>query len=149
LSTNIYAIFDTGVFLRALGNINPHTQALEHLKERCNIIRFSNIILREYKVIARKLGMSPTLLISKSEELKKIGKFKKINQYPLRKAKMIIKKNRLPVPKDKYDVKFIEAALASKAKYIVTIDRGMLNLNPYCYDSENIEIISPETYQTR
>lgn len=93
--------------------------------------------------------MSPTLLISKSEELKKIGKFKKINQYPLKKAKTIISKNRLPIPEDKYDVKFIEAALASKAKYIVTIDRGMLNLNPFRYDGENIEIISPEAYQTR
>lgn len=142
---HIYTIFDTYVFLRSLGKTSLFRRTLEHLHMKRHILRYSTEIEKEYTNKAGSVGFLPILTI-KLQELKRSGKFKKITKTNILKARKKIKEKELPLPADRDDVKFIEAGLASKSKYLVTTDRGMLVLDPYRHNSENMRIIKPAGY---
>jgi putative PIN family toxin of toxin-antitoxin system len=134
------------VFLKALGNNKVETAALEHSRIKKHIICFSGEILREYRCKASFHGMTGQILLRKLSELEESHKLKKIPKINLQKAPETVKKHNCKLSTDSDDHKFIYAALASKANYVVTSDRGMLRLCPYACNNQKIEFLKPADY---
>lgn len=139
-------VIDTYTFIRALADIENHRKVLNHLKAKCHIIVTTTGITKEYKSRLRKTGMTTYILQRRLEDLTQIKKLKRLKVTPLKKAKKKIKDEHLRLPEDRNDIKFIEAAVASKARYLITTDRGLLGLNPYKCKQAYIEVITPQKY---
>jgi putative PIN family toxin of toxin-antitoxin system len=141
-----YVILDTCVVLRALAGKSPYSNTLYRIKEICDTISFSNRIQKEYLNKAHKSGLTGLFLISEFDKLKRCKKLKKINHTSIINARKEIQKKKLPLPNDKDDIKFVEAAIAKKAKYIITTDTTLLDLDPYRIKNGTIRIIEPIEY---
>jgi len=143
-----YAVFDTNSLLGALINKHPFCDALEKLQKVCDRVVISNPIQKEFISKLHSVGLTIVVFNQKMSELSSMGKIKRLNKTHLLKAKRMIKKQRLRLPNDKEDHKFIEAAVASSAGFLVTADNGILILDPYRYNKANstIRILSPENY---
>lgn len=137
---------DTNTLIRALAELEPYSRALGHLTQKCDTIVFSTQIMKEYSGRFHKAGMTKLIFQRKLEEIRQRGKLKRCNETPLRNARRRIRDERLPLPNDRTDIKFVEAALASNAGYIITTDRGLLELDPYRYQGSRIGIIDPAEY---
>ena len=144
--TDVFVVIDTMVFLKALGGISPHSEALDCLKRICNRIVSTTGVLREYKCKVTAEGMTTIILFRKIKELERIGKIKDVHRTQLDQAKTLIRTEELPLPTDSFDHKFFEAAIACKARYIITTDPSSLDLNPYCHSSIDMKIVTPEAY---
>lgn len=142
----MFVVMDTMVFLKALGEISPYSEALNCLKKICNRIAITTEILREYKCKVTAEGMTSVILMRKIRELERIGKIKDVYRTQLNHAKTLIQTTNLPLPTDSFDHKFFEAAIACKARYIVTTDPGSLNLNPYNHPPADMKIVTPTEY---
>lgn len=149
MNGHICVIFDTCVFLKALGEQEPHKGAMEHSGEVYHTIRCSTEILREYQCKTSSEGMTVFFLLRKVKEFEKAGKLKRINKTLLEQASGLARDNCCQMPNDRDDHKFVVAAVACKAGFVVTTDTGMLNLNPYQCGTVKIEFAPPQIYQTR
>jgi predicted nucleic acid-binding protein len=136
------------VFLKALGGVSPYSEALDCLKEICNRIASTTEILREYKCKVTAEGMTSVILMRKMKELERIGKTKDVYQTQLNHARTLIQRANLPLPTDSFDHKFFVAAIACKARYIITTDPGSLALSPYNHPPINMKIVKPTEYVT-
>jgi putative PIN family toxin of toxin-antitoxin system len=149
MSGHVCVIFDTYVFLKALGQQEPHRDAMEHFMKVSHTMRYSTEILNEYKSKTSCEGMTVLFLLRKVMELERSGKLKKIKVTLLEQSSELIRDNHCQMPNDRYDDKFVVAAIACKARFVVTTDNGMLDLNPYRCDRVGVEFIEPASYQTR
>jgi len=145
---NTNVVVDTNTLIRALANFEPYSKALEHLIEKCDTIVFSTQIMKEYFGKFHKAGMTKTFFQRKLEDIRQLGKLRRCYETPLRKARKQIKTKHLPLPNDRTDIKFIETAIASNARYIVTNDGELLRMNPYRYQNSHISIIDPVEYRS-
>lgn len=136
------------VLLRMLADQSPYTNVLEKIKEKCNKIMFSTSIDKEWRTKAYIEGMSVLTLIRKLEELKQIEKLKKCKKISLDKARKLVRSKKCRKPDDRYDLKFVEAAMAEKA-ILITRDFTLLDLNPYKCGKVYLKIMSPEDYLAR
>ena len=132
--------------IRAVAGKSPYSEALERLKNRCHMIAYSKKIMKEYIGKLRAVGMTIYIFLRKLEDIKQMNKLKRATNTILLRAKKEIRQKRLPLPSDRYDVKFLVAALAKSAKYIITTDPHLLTLNPYRYAGSQIEIVPPQSY---
>jgi predicted nucleic acid-binding protein len=143
---DVFIVVDTMVLLKALADILPFSDTLECIRKKCDRIVLSTNILREYKCKATAEGMTLFILLRKVKELQRIGKTRRINHTQIEYAKSLIEREKLPLPSDKFDHKFFEAAIACNAKYIITADNGSLALDPYDHNSVYIRIVDPIRY---
>jgi len=143
---DIFVVVDTMVFLKALGDVNPYSDALNCIKRICNRIALSTEIHREYKCKVTSEGMTFLILERKIKELERLGKTKDVRRTDLDNARARILCEHLPLPTDAFDNKFIEAAVACGARYVITTDPSLLTLDPYEHDAVNIRIVEPHTY---
>jgi predicted nucleic acid-binding protein len=143
---DIFIVVDTMVFLKALGDVNPYSDALDCIKRICNRIALSTEIHREYKCKVTSEGMTFLILERKIKELERLGKTKDVRRTDLDNAKASILRKHLPLPTDAFDNKFIEAAVACGARYVITTDPSLLSLDPYEHDGLNLRIVEPHTY---
>jgi len=137
---------DTMAFLKALGDISPFSDALNCLMKICNRIAITREVLREYKCKVTAEGMTNIILMRKIKELERIGKTKEVYRTQLNQARTLIQTANLPLPTDSFDHKFFEAGIACNARYIITSDRGSLDLNPYDHPPINMKIVTPTEY---
>jgi len=142
----VFVVIDTMAFLKALGDISPFSDALNCLVKICNKIAITTEVLREYKCKVTAEGMTNVILMRKIKDLERIGKTKEVHRTQLNHAKTLIQTANLPLPTDSFDHKFFEAAIACKARYIVTTDPGSLNLNPYNHPPVDMKIVTPTEY---
>lgn len=138
-------ILDTMVLLRGLASKSPYTEVLEKIKEKCNRICVTTSIVKEWKSKASVTGMSSYILLRKLIDLRQHKKLRKCNKTSIEKINKLMNKKRCIKPKDKYDQKFLEAALATKA-ILITEDSGLLTLNPYTCDKISLDIMRTEEY---
>lgn len=144
-----FVVFDTNSLLRAFNKISPHSDALQRLRLICDRIAISNPIKKEFLSKLHRFGLSIILFEGGLAELSRLSKIKRITRTRLIKARQKIEENHLPLPNDRWDHKFIEAALAVHASCIITTDSGLLSMDPYIYDrsmGSTIRIIRPEYY---
>jgi putative PIN family toxin of toxin-antitoxin system len=144
-----FAVFDTFVLLSAFKKVDPYVKALGTLDARCDKIAISKPIRKEFSNKLHSTGLTSVLFQKKLSEIARKGKIVKVKKTKLTEAKQKIQNNRLPLPNDKDDHKFIEVAIAAHARYIVTTDHSLLSLNPYRYNNSLIEIITPDDYVQR
>lgn len=90
--------------------------------------------------------MTFLILERKIKELERLGKTKDVRRTDLDNARARILCEHLPLPTDAFDNKFIEAAVACGARYVITTDPSLLTLDPYEHDAVNIRIVEPHTY---
>lgn len=146
----IFVVFDTWALLNAFKNIDPYANALDTLDIVCDKMAVSQPIMKEFHNKLHSTGLTLVLFTKKLSELLGKGKIVKIKRTNLTKARRKIRDNNLLLPNDSDDHKFIEAAIAVHARYIITTDNGMLSMNPYKYDNNAIiEIITPSDYTER
>jgi predicted nucleic acid-binding protein len=86
------------------------------------------------------------ILERKVKELERVGKTKDVHRTNLGNAKARIANENLPLPTDTFDHKFIEAAVACGARYIITTDPSLLVLDPYDHDAVHLRIVEPSRY---
>lgn len=136
-------VVDTHIVFKALaGRVEKYKLFLETIKEKCDRIVITNDIKKEYRSRASTYGMTLVIIIQRLEKLGYRGK-KKIRKVS---ASIEIKKYNFKVLKDEKDLKFIEAAIASKASYLVTEDSHLLELKVIKHKSGECKIIKPEDY---
>jgi len=133
-------VIDTNTFLRGLGGVSPFKEVLQDIVDRCYKIVVTGDILKEYRSVAHKLGMTSYVISRKIEDLRDIGKIRLIKRSLVEKVRLSQR------PRDPDDVKFLRTALASNAQYIVTVDGDLLKLNPYRGEQEYIKILKPKEY---
>jgi putative PIN family toxin of toxin-antitoxin system len=141
-----FVVFDTFVLLSAFQKIDPYVRTLDVLDARCDKIAISKPIIKEFISKLHSQGLSKVLFLKKLNEIARKGKIVNVGKTKLFKAKQKIQSNRLPLPNDKNDHKFIEVAIATHASYIITTDHGLLELSLYKYDNSSIEIMTPNDY---
>lgn len=132
--------------IRAVAGKSPYSEALERLKNKCHMIAYSKKIMKEYIAKLRVVGMSAYIFLRKLEGIKEMNKLKRVNNTILQRARRKIRQESLPLPSDRTDIKFLVAALAKSAKYIISTDRHLLALNPYRHNNSQIKIMPPENY---
>ncbi|MFQ6055578.1 MAG: hypothetical protein ACE5J3_06325 [Methanosarcinales archaeon] len=133
------------LFKSLSGRNETYKLFLETIKEKCDRIVITNDIKKEYKSRASTYGMSIVIVMQRLlEKLEYRGKKKiqKVGESVIDSARAIINK----IPKNKYDIKFIEAATTSKASYLVTEDSHLLELKVIKHKSGECKIIKPEDY---
>ncbi|HID26529.1 MAG TPA: putative toxin-antitoxin system toxin component, PIN family [Methanosarcinales archaeon] len=136
-------VVDTHIVFKALaGRVEKYKLFLETIKEKCDRIVITNDIKKEYRSRASTYGMTLVIIMQRLEKLGYRGK-KKIRKVS---ASIEIKKYNFKVLKDEKDLKFIEAAIASKASYLVTEDSHLLELKVIKHKSGECKIIKPEDY---
>lgn len=138
-------VTDTMVFLRMLSNRPSYVDLLQKIKQTCNRIVISTPIAKEWMSKAHVEGMTPIILLTRIGQLKRIDKLRKCGKSMLDKAKKLIEKKKCRKPKDRYDMKFLEAALAEDCT-LITEDQALLALNPYRCGQKNFVIVTPEDY---
>lgn len=147
-NNNTNVVIDTNTLIRALAELEPYSQALKRLIEKCDTIIFSTQISKEYSGKFHKTGMPKFIFQRKLEDLRQQGKLKRSYETALKNARRKIKIERLPLPNDRTDIKFIVTAIAANARYIITNDNHLLRLNPYRYQHSRINIIDPVEYSS-
>jgi len=128
------------VLLPALGDAGRLREVRERIVSKCDVVTVSKDILKEYVGKAYTGGMSSYILKGKLQEFNKAGKLKTIETSKLKLVKIEKK------PNDETDVKFLVAAVAVRARCIITMDPQLLNLDPYECDQTQIRIFAPEVY---
>lgn len=146
MKPDVFVVVDTMVFLKALGGIDPYSEALDCIKKICNRIALSTEIHREYKCKVTSEGMTFLILERKIKELERVGKTKDVHRTNLDNAKARITNEHLPLPTDTFDNKFVEAAVACGARYIITTDPSLLTLDPYDDNTLHMRIVEPSRY---
>ena len=136
----MYIVVDTHVFNRALGGISEYWDVLERIREQCNIIACSKEIIKEYLGRARSGGMEQLIVQRKIEDLKQI---KKVKVFKKSKCDHV---NLRKIPSHQPDEKFVRVAVASSARYIISKNKHLTDLNPYDFEDTHIEIIEPKEY---
>jgi putative PIN family toxin of toxin-antitoxin system len=139
-------VIDTNCMIRAVAGKSPYSEALERLKNKCHMIAYSKKIMKEYIAKLRVVGMSAYIFQRKLEDIKEMNKLKRATNTILLRARRKIRQRHLPLPSDRTDIKFLVAALAKSAKYIITTDRHLLVLNPYGHGNSQIKIVCPQNY---
>jgi predicted nucleic acid-binding protein len=104
------------------------------------VIAVSGKILKEYRGKVSHGGMTQYIFERKLREIENRGKLKMVPESILR-LHNIEKK-----PNDKYDEKFLHAAVAREAGCIITTDPGLLELDPYKSGSVSVRVLRPEEY---
>jgi putative PIN family toxin of toxin-antitoxin system len=143
---DVFVVVDTMVFLKGLGNVKPHSEALDCIKKVCNRIALSTEIHREYKCKVTSEGMTSTILERKIKELERMGKTRDVHRVEIDRAQARIREEDLRLPTDAFDHKFIITAIACGASYIITTDPSLLVLDPYHYNTLPIRVVEPITY---
>ena len=136
----MYVVLDTCVLLPALGDAGRFREVRERIVSKCDVVAVSKDILKEYVGKAYTGGMSSYILKGKLQEFNRAGKLKTIETSKLKLVKIEKK------PNDETDVKFLVAAVAVRARCIITMDPQLLNLDPYECDQTQIRIFAPEVY---
>ena len=136
----MYVVLDTCVLLPALGDAGRLREVRERIVSKCDVVTVSKDTLKEYVGKAYTGGMSSYILKGKLQEINKAGKLKTIETSKLKLVKIEKK------PNDETDVKFLVAAVAVRARCIITMDPQLLNLDPYECDQTQIRIFAPEVY---
>jgi predicted nucleic acid-binding protein len=136
----MFLVLDTNTFLRSLARVSGYDKVLEKIKRKCDVIVSTGNIEKEYRSRLNIFGMSQIILLERLEMLRDEGKLKHIKRSKLRKIKICRE------PDDKEDIKFLLAALATGASYIITTDKGLTRLNPYKCEQICIRIIEPDEY---
>jgi predicted nucleic acid-binding protein len=67
------------------------------------------------------------------------------NQTEIEISRRLISRENCRKPNDRYDMKFLEVALATEAT-LITQDSGLLNLSPYKCGRKNVRIVTPADY---
>jgi putative PIN family toxin of toxin-antitoxin system len=126
------AILDTNVFISGIFFAGPPSQILKAWQNQSLQIVLSRQILGEYKRVAEALGSKfPTVDILPIIELVTIhGQFVDTQAVDI------------SICKDPDDDKFLECAVASKCKTIISGDKHLLKLTGY----EGISVLSPRIF---
>jgi len=108
-------------------------------------INYSKPILKEYTFCATP---SPLFLIRPFiKDLEKKNKICFVNQSKIiTLLKRHQQKRRIICPTDKQDKKWIDIAIATKSRFIITTDNGLLCLPQIKYNGETGECLEPKTY---
>ncbi len=128
-------VFDTNVFLRALINPKGINARLLRSLDRYVIVTSRPIIEEVAEVLSR-----PELLRVKA--IRKIDASRLLDI--LRRAPVVSPSVAVAVCRDPDDDKFLEAALAAKAEYVVTGDKDLRDLDEY----ERVKIRFPAEFLT-
>lgn len=120
----IRVVLDTVVFVRAL--INPKSICGRLAFDLCNhyVLITSPAVLREVLEVINRVEMR-----LKSPNFVKVP-FDQVLSY-LARAEVVNPELRIKICRDPNDDKFIEAAVAGKARYLVTEDQDLLVLHQY------------------
>jgi len=126
-------VFDTNLFLRALINPKGVNAHLLQSLDRYLLITSPAILEEVIEVLSR-----PELLRSKA--IAKLDAARMINL--LRRAPLVTPTVTVTVCRDPDDNKFLEAAIAAKAEYLVTGDKDLRDIGEY----EGVKIRSPAEF---
>lgn len=114
-------VFDTVVFVRAL--INPYSfwgrLAFEHHHEYRLVV--SPLVLREYIEVIQRPELTRLFSVLKGIDVTRLIEI-------LQNAEVVIPEQEPQVSRDAKDNKFLAAAEAAKADYLVSEDRDLLDL---------------------
>ena len=126
-------VFDTNVFLRALINPKGINARLVQSLDRYLIVTSPAILEEVVEVLSR-----PELLRSKA--IRELDADRLVGL--LRQAPLVTPSVKVSVCRDPDDNKFLEAALAAKAEYVVTGDKDLRDIGEY----EGIKIRYPQEF---
>jgi putative PIN family toxin of toxin-antitoxin system len=126
-------VFDTNIFLRALINPKGINARLVASLDRFVLVSSPSILEEVAEVLSR-----PELLIAKS--IRKLDAERIVSL--LRQSPMISPTVKVAVCRDPDDNKFLEAAIAAKATYVVTGDKDLRAIGEY----EGVKIRYPAEF---
>ena len=128
----IKAILDTNVFISGLLWKGPPFEILRAWQEQRFRLAISSPILDEYRRVLDELTKERTLPVLSS--ILKVIEFNSEMVEPISFSE--------PVCSDPDDDKFLEAALAASANYVVTGDTALLNIKSH----RRVEIVRPARF---
>lgn len=111
----IFVVVDTHIYLKS------HKEVIDKIIKKCHRLVLNGKILKQYERIAKKIGMDATVLYRKMmTDLSPLGKtYQQPRKIDVQKIiGFRLKKNDQP---------FLEAALSSQSKYIITNDADFHN----------------------
>jgi len=137
-----YVLVDTSVFIRLEG---AYKRTFDCIVATCDVIAYTNEILGEYRGRAHS---SP--LFHLQPFLRELGNKSKLKYFKssfvasrLRRHENIRKIN---YPTHSRDRKWIKAAIAIRAKYLLTTNRHLLEVPTNRYNDNIVDIIEPSKY---
>lgn len=143
--TKTPVVLDTMIFLRMFSEKSAYSDILRKIMKNCNKIIVSTKIVKEWRSKSNTMGMSSVIILRKLKELSEVHKIKKCTEASIDKVRRLINEKRCKRPNDKYDMKFIEVAIASRA-FLLTEDHHLLDLEPYNCGKKNLRIMSSSDY---
>jgi len=137
-----YILVDTSVFIRLKG---VYKETLDCILATCDVIAYTKEILNEYKGRAHSsllFHLRPFLL-----ELRNKGKLDSFrSSFVDSRVRRHENIKRINYPVHNKDKKWIKAAIAIRAKYIISTNRHLLEVVPNRCNDDIIEIIEPSQY---
>ncbi len=126
-------VFDTNVFVRAL--INPHGINARLLDSRRRFVLITSpAIIEEVTEVLTRVDLLRAKAIREVDAGRLVG--------VLRRARRVYPDVKVTASRDPNDDKFLEAALAGRADYVVTSDKDLRDLEEY----EGVKIRFPEEF---
>lgn len=136
--SRIFVVFDTNVFVRAVAEFEEEHAAWGAMVRICNSLVVSEEILEEYECVIRKYGFNEYFLILKKEELKQMGKLRRVEMESGINVEIEIPTNDLP---------FLKTAIVAGASYIISQDgRHFIKKKDEIKKKYNIEVLRPREY---
>ena len=135
-------VTDTCVFIRLRG---IYEEAYHCFLKSNDVICTTKEIINECQGRARasKMFHIPAFI----NDLKQKKKLKILGQsYVVARVKRQENVRTFHYPNDAKDIKFVKVAIAAKAKYLISNDPSILNLNSNRYNGEKTDNITPSTY---
>ncbi|MCM8826794.1 MAG: putative toxin-antitoxin system toxin component, PIN family [Candidatus Omnitrophica bacterium] len=126
-------VIDTGVFIRGIIGKGSSRGVLEEFKKGTFILCISPLIYEEI------LG---TIARAKFKEIISSEKIQEIADLIKERASFITPSEKIDIVRDKEDNKFIECALATKSKFLISTDKDLLSIKKY----NNVNIITPHQF---
>jgi len=136
-------VMDTNTFLRALAEVTGYVEALNTIKKFRHIIIASKEIVKEYEGRAKIFG-TRYMLNLRIIELKNSSKLEIIKRSRIQGKLHNLNLRRMP--SHKRDSKFVILAAVECAKYILSKDHHLLDLHPYHFDDNHVDILEPLAY---
>lgn len=137
-----FILVDTSVFIRLKG---IYKETYDCILATCDIIAYTKEILKEYKGRAHS---SPLFhLLPFLQELKNTGKLAYFERSLIvSRVRRHENRRRINYPAHNKDRKWIKAAIAVKAKHIISTNDHLLQLAPNRCNDDTIGIVEPSQY---
>lgn len=137
-----YILVDTSIFIRLNGKYEP---VLECILAACDVIACTRGILNEYEGRAHS---SPLFhLLPFLRELEERGKLELVrSSYVSSRVSRYENRRTINYPSHNRDKKWVKAAIAVEAEFIVTANRHLLGVLPNRFNGDSTEILLPSQY---